>query len=111
TFENAETLFKRQGEQMKVGSSSQQAYDDALARKMEAEALLKSAKESHSLAQEGFRREDIEAGQGAMDVAKAQLASAQINLNDTEILAPSEGIILSRVREPGAIVAPGSIVY
>ena len=111
TFENAEILFKRQSEQIKVGSTSQQAYDDALANKIAADALLKNAKEALSLAEEGFRQEDIDAGRAALETAKAQLESAKINLQDTEILSPSDGIILTRVREPGAIVAPESIVY
>ncbi len=110
-LENAETTFKRVSQQVKVGSSSQQAYDDALAQKVEAKALLKNAEEGLSLAEEGFRKEDIEGGRAAMETAKAQLESAQINLKDTEILSPSDGIILTRVREPGAIVAPQSIVY
>ncbi len=110
-LENAEILFKRAGQQVKVGATSQQAYDDALAQTVQSEALLQSAKEALSLAEEGFRLEDIEAGLAAMDVTKAQLESARINLNDTKILSPSNGYILTRVREPGAIVAPGSVVY
>lgn len=111
TFDNAALLFKRQSEQIKIGSTSQQAYDDALAAKNEAEALLKNAKEALSLAEEGFRKEDIEAGHAAMETAKAQLESAKLNLKDTEIFSPSNGIMLTRVREPGAIVAPQSIIY
>ncbi len=111
TFINAEKIFKRQQEQLKIGASSQQAYEDALARKTEEEALLKSAKESLNLAEEGFRQEDIESGHAAMETAKAHLESAHINLKDTEIISPSGGIILTRVREPGAIVNSQSIVY
>ena len=111
TLTNAENLFARETEQIKVGASSQQAYDNALAQKLETEAQLKSAKESLSLAVEGFRKEDIQAGKAAMEVAKAQLESAKINLKDTQIFSPSEGIILTRVREPGAIISPQSIIY
>jgi HlyD family secretion protein len=110
-LENAEVLFKRAAEQVKVGAASRQAYDDALALTVESEALLKISQESLSLAEEGFRLEDIEAGLAAMNVTKAGLEGARINLVDTEILAPSDGYILTRVREPGAIVAPGSVVY
>lgn len=110
-LENAEATFKRAGEQVKVGAASKQAYDDALAQNVQAEALLENAKEALSLAIEGFRIEDIEAGLAARNVTKAQLESARINLNDTKILSPSNGYMLTRVREPGAIVAPGSVVY
>ncbi|MBS0271368.1 MAG: secretion protein HlyD [Proteobacteria bacterium] len=111
SFTNAELIFKRESEQIKIGASSQQAYDNALSLKLESEAQLKSAKETLSLAEEGFRAEDIAAGQAAMETAKAQLESAQINLKDTEIYSPSDGVILTRVREPGSIIAPQSIVY
>lgn len=108
---NADLTFARQKEQIKIGASSKQNYDDAFAQKNEAEAQLKNAQESLSLAEEGFRFEDIQAGKAAMEVAKAQLESAKINLIDTEIFSPSDGIILTRVREPGAIIAPQSIIY
>lgn len=107
----AEILFKRQDKQVKVGAVSQQAYDDSLAQVAQAEALLQNAKEALSLAIEGFRIEDINAGLAARDVTKAQLESARIDLNDTKILSPSNGYMLTRVREPGSIVAPGSVVY
>jgi HlyD family secretion protein len=110
-FENANIIFKRQSEQIKVGATSQQAYDDAFAQKNEAEALLTNAKEALSLAEEGFRQEDIDAGRAAMEAAKAQVESAKLNLEDTNIFSPSNGIIMTRVREPGAIIAPLSVVY
>ncbi len=110
-FDNAEITLNRQSQQVKVGASSQQAYDDALSQKIKTEALLKSAKEALSLLEEGFRVEDIDAAHGAMKMAQAQLESAQINLKDTEIFSPSDGIMMTRVLEPGAIIAPLSIVY
>lgn len=110
-YENAVVTFTRQGNQLKVQATSKQAYDDAFAKKLESAAQLKNAQEALSLAEEGFRLEDIEAAQAAMETAKAQYESAQINLQDTTIFSPSDGIMLTRVREPGAIVDPQSIVY
>lgn len=108
---NAKIVFTRQQKQIKVGASSQQDYDNALAQKQEANAQLKSAQENLSLAEEGFRKEDIQAGKAALEVAKAEFESAKINLGDTKLFSPSDGIILTRVREKGAIVAPQSIIY
>jgi len=110
-YDNAVTTLTRQSHELKVDATSKQAYDDALAKKLESEAQLKSAGEALNLAEEGFRLEDIDGAQAALETAKAQLTSAQINLNDTTIFSPSDGIILTRVREPGAIVDPQSIVY
>jgi len=110
-FDNASLTFKRQKEQIKVGSTSQQDYDTALTQKIEAEALLKDAKEALSLAEEGFRTEDIQAGKATMEMARAKLESAMLNLRDAEIISPAIGTILTRATEPGTIVAPGSVVY
>lgn len=49
--------------------------------------------------------------QANLEQAKASLAIAQKNLQDTEIFAPTEGTILTRIREPGSVVNPGDPVY
>ena len=46
-----------------------------------------------------------------LEQARATLAIAEKNLADTEIFAPTEGTILTRVREPGSVVQPGEAVY
>ena len=45
-----------------------------------------------------------------LDLAIAQMASAQTDLNDTEIHSPSDGVIITRTEEPGAIVQMGNSV-
>ena len=45
------------------------------------------------------------------DLAQAQLKSAKIALNDTRLSAPNDGIILTRITEPGTILASGVPVY
>ena len=60
-------------------------------------------------------RDDAEAtrdeGAARVHTAQARLEQAKTRLRDTKILAPSDGIILTRVREPGAVVAQGEPVY
>ena len=46
-----------------------------------------------------------------LEAAKAQLEQAQISMNDTEMHSPDKGTILTRVREPGSVVAEGTTVY
>lgn len=43
--------------------------------------------------------------------AKAKLQNVQTSLDDTEVYAPSQGTILTRVKEEGAIVNAGESVY
>jgi len=108
---NADRTEKRQADLVKRNLAAKQTYDDALTQKKEAEAQLNTAKEALALATEGFRAEDIAQGLAQFDSAKARLASAELNLSDTQLFAPSEGIILTRAREPGAVLEAGSTVY
>jgi len=43
--------------------------------------------------------------------AEASLGVAETNLKDTEVYAPNEGSILTRIREPGTVVRPADPVY
>lgn len=45
------------------------------------------------------------------DIASAQFQNAKIALSDTELTAPNDGIILTRINEKGTILAPGVPVY
>ena len=45
-----------------------------------------------------------------LDLARAQLASAQTDLADAEIHSPSDGVVITRAEEPGAIVPSGNTV-
>lgn len=108
---NAESYFQRQKDLFETGVVPRQAFDDALARRNEARARLQSALEGLRLAQEGFREEDVQQGRANLRAAEAALAQSLTRLNDADLHAPSDGVILTRVREPGAVVAAGAIVY
>lgn len=47
----------------------------------------------------------------AFDASVATSKTAKKNLEDTKILAPDDGIIMTRVQEPGAVVIPSQPVY
>ncbi|MBU6383362.1 MAG: efflux RND transporter periplasmic adaptor subunit [Verrucomicrobia bacterium] len=80
------------------------------------EILLKRRKELIGIG--GVSQEDVDSAQANFDqlVANLQLSEASLavqrdNLTYTEVLAPTDGIILSRIREPGTVVNPGDPVY
>ncbi len=108
---NAQRSFERARQLRPGGVISQAAFDNAQAAKDMAEARLASAQDALSLLEEGTRAEDIAAGRADLQTAQADQATAQTDLSDTKLVAPADGVILSRVREPGAIVAPNDIVY
>ena len=108
---NARLDLERTQQLLTTGATPRASYDRALAGSLQAEARLASASESYRLLLEGTRREDIAAGRAAVRVAEARVASAQTSLDDTRLVAPSDGVVTSRVREPGAIVSPVDVVY
>lgn len=82
---NQEKLYKRTVKLVEAGGASQTDLDNALSARDQAKA--------------------------SVDAAQAQLEKSMTNYSDTEIHAPTHGIILTRVREPGAVVAAGGTVY
>lgn len=107
----AERNFARQSTLLKSGASSQRTVDAARAVRDRAAADLASAKAAWSLARDGFRREDVAAGVARVAAAKAALEQARTALADTSLVAPSDGTVIARIREPGSMVASNTPVY
>jgi HlyD family secretion protein len=82
---NAEILLRRRQELIGVGGVSQEDLDNALASRDQLLAALQQQK-------------------SALQVQMDDLAY-------TDVFAPTEGTILTRVREPGTVVNPGDPVY
>ncbi len=110
TFKNAKRLFDRQEQLLDTKAVSIQDRDDAEARYREAEARLKSAREQLTLLESGFRTEEIAQAKGDLARAEGALKIAELNAEDTVLKAPSNGVILTRAQEAGAIVAAGTPV-
>lgn len=64
---------------------SKEEYDDAYFNLQEVKALLQSAKDTYE--------------------------RALTNLNDTKLFCPTDGVILTRIREPGSVLNPGDPVF
>ena len=109
--ENAERNHRRQSDLLASGASSQRTVDAARAARDQSAAGVHAAKAALSQATEGSRSEDIAAGEARLAAAQAAQAQASTALADTELLAPSAGTVIARVREPGSMVANQSTVY
>lgn len=108
---NAKVTLDRAEQLLKTTSGTRKTYDDALATYRQADAQLNSSRQALSLMKIGFRKEDIDAARGQLAERDAALQTAMRQLADAELKAPSGGVILSRVREAGAIVNAGETVY
>ena len=110
TAANAERLYKRQEQLLTQKAASVQERDDAEANYHEAQARLKSAQEQLNLLEAGFRHEEIAQAKADLARAEAALASAELRVDDTVLKAPSDGVVLTRAEEPGAILQAGTTV-
>lgn len=108
---NAERDHQRQSRLLASGASSQRTVDAARAARDQAVGSVESAKAALSLVVEGFRKEDIAAAEAHLTAAQAAHAQAATALADTELLAPADGTVIARVREPGSMVVSESMVY
>src|SRR5690606_37930820 len=98
-LQNAELAFERQNQLRPSGAASQANLAQAAAARAMARARVESARSALRLLEEGTRPEDIAAARANLDAAEASLAAARTGLADTELRAPSAGVILSRVEE------------
>jgi len=108
---DAELTHKRNRDLYKEKAVSKQALDDSRAGLDTTRADLKVADEALALAVEGPRIEDIDEARAMLKADKAQLALAAEVLKDTELYAPSDGIIRNRILEPGDMASPQTPVF
>jgi HlyD family secretion protein len=111
-LEEAKADFARYKELEKTpGASSKQELDRYAAQLAIAEADVQAAHESQRLIEIGPRQEDIDAARALLAQQKAIITQIERKLADCKLVAPSDGFILTRSREIGAIVQPGETVF
>lgn len=109
--ENARINLRRV-EAMRAGNAiSQKEVDNARGTYRNAAARQAAAEEQLALVSAGYREEDIAAQRAAVAATRASLQQAGIHLQDAVLVAPQDGIVLTRAREAGAIVTAGQTVY
>jgi len=110
-FENAKLAYDRAFKLRPRQTISEAALDNARASRDTAQARVASAQQALQLLEEGSRKEDIAAAKASLEGADANLSAAQTSLADTGLRAPAAGVILSRLREPGAIISTSDIIF
>lgn len=103
----AELTFRRYRTLVETNAISREAFDQAEAARDAARERLRAGAEALDLLLEGTRKEEIAAAEAELRAAEALLASAETALADTVLAAPAKGVVISRVTEPGTIVAAG----
>ncbi len=99
----ATDIYKRQEKLFEVKAVSEQSFIQSKLDFKQATASLNRAKSSYELFKNGYREDDIKIQESNIKVLEAQIEKVKIDLKDSTILSPVDGVILTRYKEVGAI--------
>ncbi len=85
----------------------------AQAKAQEASLQVRVAEDNRrgALASYNAALDEVKSAEGSLKAYEAVLMSATADLEDTKIYAPSDGVILTKVSEPGEVLTPGGVVF
>jgi HlyD family secretion protein len=90
------------------GSATEKSRDDAATRKEIAERAVAAARAQLDKLVAGPRRQEIEAARAQRASAQAMVAAVEQQIMDATVLAPADGVVTTRIAEPGEILPPGA---
>lgn len=102
-YERAQQLF-REG-----GIVSRSALDQAQRDWKMGQAKLESARERYKLIMAPPRTEDVQAAKADVDLARARLAQAEDNYENTFVRSPVAGVVIKRNMNPGESISYESL--
>lgn len=109
-WQYAQNFYQRQQGLWKSRTISANDLENARSARDQAQASLKSAQDKLSQFRAGNRPQEIAQARAGLEQAQAQLAQAELDLQDTTLIAPSDGTLLTRAVEPGSMLNAGSTV-
>jgi HlyD family secretion protein len=108
---NLQRSYERVRDLNQKNLTSPQQSEDARTAAQAAAAGARALEAALALARAGPRREQIAAAQASQQALDAQAALAQRNLEEAVLRAPADGLIQSRILEPGDLASPERPVY
>jgi HlyD family secretion protein len=108
---DAKVTYERQTGLAATNATTRQMVDDARRGLDSATAQLAQTQAALAEAVAGPRVEDIDAARAQLHEAESELDLAQTQLARAVLKAPCDGIVMTRVIEPGTVVLPNSAVY
>lgn len=107
---DADADYARRRPLVETGAISRDIWDMTVATRDRARGQVHEAEQALSLVRAGPRREEIDTAAARLAAAEASRQSISTDRADTRLVAASAGTVVTRAREPGAIVAPGETV-
>ncbi len=108
--DNAERDYRRRQALVEPGAISRDLWEQTVADRDRAAAQLAEARQGLSLLAAGSRPEDLSAAAADVRAAQASRRGVATDLGDARLVAATGGTVVTRAREPGAIVQPGETV-
>lgn len=102
--------FNRQSTLFKTKSTSEESFILSELNYKQAQATLNKTQALYELRKNGYRNEDIKIQEANLKALEAQEQKLKIDLNDSTIKAPTNGVILTRFKEIGSIANAGESV-
>jgi HlyD family secretion protein len=110
---SAEEDFQRFERLLQANAGSRKQRDDAAARRDVARERVRAGEERVRAARQAVERlrrltrpQELEAARSSVAVIDAQIASLQKRKKDSEVFAPSSGVVVQRLVDPGEVAAP-----
>lgn len=110
-YRRQETLSEQQYVSLQIRDDAQRSYLAEKAKLAAKQQALEAKEQVLRLAVIGPRKEDIAAAQATLEADKAALSLAQKQLADTQLYAPADGVMQSRILEPGDMATPQTPVF
>ena len=108
---HAQAMFARQADLVKRNATPRQDYEDARMAQDAGLARLAQTRAALAEALAGPRAQQIDAARAALRQAEASVALSAESLSHTRLTAPADGVVMTRVIEPGTVVLPTAAVY
>ena len=108
---NLQRAYRRVDDLEKKDLASPQQSEDARTAAEAAAEDAQAIEAALALARAGTREEEIAAAKATRAALEAEAALAQRNLDEAVLRAPADGIVQSRILEPGDMASPERPVY
>lgn len=105
--------YARYANLVQDGSVTRQAYDQVLAQKQSAEAMLKAMKQQYRAAADQVKtsRKQVAVSSSGVDQRQADVDFAKLQLSYTNITSPTTGIISKKNIQKGQLVQAGQTLF
>jgi membrane fusion protein PltH len=108
---NAKLEYGRQKVLLDNSATSKEAFDNAKTAAKIADDKAELNRKALELAIKGPRKEDIEQAEAQLRASEAQLALLRQQVADSELVAPLNAVVRSRLMEPGEMASPLTPVF